>query len=133
MQCPNVFGIEVVKSFQRKVYTSITSSITSSITCLRLNPLQWCTEAKLQKACHCPVTLDLTIILFCVLDRMREVDLGSGRALLIKEHGEFTAMGHKCPHYGAPLVKGEIYIFSYEVAGRVGMGKFVPPEFDVCT
>uniref|UniRef100_A0A669CV61 AIF family member 3 n=1 Tax=Oreochromis niloticus TaxID=8128 RepID=A0A669CV61_ORENI len=51
-------------------------------------------------------TLDLTIILFCVLDRMREVDLGSGRALLIKEHGEFTAMGHKCPHYGAPLVKG---------------------------
>jgi nitrite reductase/ring-hydroxylating ferredoxin subunit len=38
---------------------------------------------------------------------MREVDLGSGRALLIKEHGEFSAMGHKCPHYGAPLVKGE--------------------------
>lgn len=39
--------------------------------------------------------------------RMREVDLGPGRALLIKEHGEFSAMGHKCPHYGAPLVKGE--------------------------
>lgn len=39
--------------------------------------------------------------------RMREVDLGSGRALLIKEHGEFSAIGHKCPHYGAPLVKGE--------------------------
>lgn len=38
---------------------------------------------------------------------MREVDLGAGRALLIKEHGEFFAMGHKCPHYGAPLVKGE--------------------------
>uniref|UniRef100_A0A4W5M8I2 AIF family member 3 n=1 Tax=Hucho hucho TaxID=62062 RepID=A0A4W5M8I2_9TELE len=29
-----------------------------------------------------------------------------GRALLIKEHGEFSAIGHKCPHYGAPLVKG---------------------------
>lgn len=42
-----------------------------------------------------------------VFERMREVDLGSGRALLIKEHGEFSAMGHKCPHYGAPLVKGE--------------------------
>lgn len=41
-----------------------------------------------------------------VFDRMREVDLGSGRALLIKQHGEFSAMGHKCPHYGAPLVKG---------------------------
>ncbi|XP_061624160.1 apoptosis-inducing factor 3 isoform X5 [Phyllopteryx taeniolatus] len=38
--------------------------------------------------------------------QMREVDLGSGRALLIKDHGEFSAMGHKCPHYGAPLVKG---------------------------
>ncbi|XP_051922838.1 apoptosis-inducing factor 3 isoform X1 [Hippocampus zosterae] len=38
--------------------------------------------------------------------QMREVDLGCGRALLIKEHGEFSAMGHKCPHYGAPLVKG---------------------------
>lgn len=42
---------------------------------------------------------------------MREVDLGSGRALLIKEHGEFSAMAHKCPHYGAPLVKGEREIF----------------------
>lgn len=38
---------------------------------------------------------------------MREVDLGSGRALLIKQRGEFSAIGHKCPHYGAPLVKGE--------------------------
>ncbi|XP_061907222.1 apoptosis-inducing factor 3 isoform X2 [Entelurus aequoreus] len=38
--------------------------------------------------------------------QMREVDLGSGRALLIKQHGEFSALGHKCPHYGAPLVKG---------------------------
>ncbi|KAL7983153.1 hypothetical protein Chor_000015 [Crotalus horridus] len=38
--------------------------------------------------------------------RMREVDLGCGKALLMKENGEFYAMGHKCPHYGAPLVKG---------------------------
>uniref|UniRef100_A0A3P8WPM6 AIF family member 3 n=1 Tax=Cynoglossus semilaevis TaxID=244447 RepID=A0A3P8WPM6_CYNSE len=38
--------------------------------------------------------------------QMREVDLGGGRALLIKEHGEFSALAHKCPHYGAPLVKG---------------------------
>ncbi|XP_015684833.1 apoptosis-inducing factor 3-like, partial [Protobothrops mucrosquamatus] len=38
--------------------------------------------------------------------QMREVDLGCGKALLVKEHGEFYAMGHKCPHYGAPLVKG---------------------------
>lgn len=49
-----------------------------------------------------------------VFERMREVDLGSGRALLIKEHGEFSAMGHKCPHYGAPLVKGEWHTFRYD-------------------
>ncbi|KAG8597980.1 hypothetical protein GDO81_002449 [Engystomops pustulosus] len=38
--------------------------------------------------------------------QMREVDLGCGKALLIKQNGEYYAMGHKCPHYGAPLVKG---------------------------
>lgn len=27
--------------------------------------------------------------------------------MLIKQRGEFSAIGHKCPHYGAPLVKGE--------------------------
>ena len=42
-----------------------------------------------------------------LLPRMREVDLGCGKALLIKESGEFHAVGHKCPHYGAPLVKGQ--------------------------
>lgn len=35
------------------------------------------------------------------------MDLGCGKALLIKEGGEFHAVGHKCPHYGAPLVKGQ--------------------------
>ncbi|XP_007906683.1 apoptosis-inducing factor 3 isoform X1 [Callorhinchus milii] len=38
--------------------------------------------------------------------QMREVDVGYGKALLIKERGEYCAIGHKCPHYGAPLVKG---------------------------
>lgn len=47
------------------------------------------------------------VLCSCVWDRMREVDLGCGRALLVKENGEFSAMGHKCPHYGAPLVKGK--------------------------
>ncbi|XP_046495829.1 apoptosis-inducing factor 3 isoform X5 [Equus quagga] len=37
---------------------------------------------------------------------MREVELGWGKVLLVKENGEFHALGHKCPHYGAPLVKG---------------------------
>ncbi|MBN3283624.1 CLD22 protein, partial [Polyodon spathula] len=39
--------------------------------------------------------------------QMREVDVGGGKALLIKEHGEYSAISHKCPHYGAPLVKGK--------------------------
>lgn len=38
---------------------------------------------------------------------MREVELGWGKVLLLKDNGEFHALGHKCPHYGAPLVKGE--------------------------
>uniref|UniRef100_A0A8C0PHU3 AIF family member 3 n=1 Tax=Canis lupus familiaris TaxID=9615 RepID=A0A8C0PHU3_CANLF len=37
---------------------------------------------------------------------MREVELGWGKVLLVKDNGEFHALGHKCPHYGAPLVKG---------------------------
>lgn len=39
--------------------------------------------------------------------RMREVELGWGKVLLVKD-GELHALGHKCPHYGAPLVKGEV-------------------------
>ena len=38
---------------------------------------------------------------------MREVDVGEGKALLVKENGEFYAVGSKCTHYGAPLAKGE--------------------------
>nr|XP_044988637.1 apoptosis-inducing factor 3 isoform X2 [Jaculus jaculus] len=38
--------------------------------------------------------------------QMREVELGLGKVLLVKDNGEFHALGHKCPHYGAPLVKG---------------------------
>ncbi|XP_042090138.1 apoptosis-inducing factor 3 isoform X2 [Ovis aries] len=37
--------------------------------------------------------------------QMREVELGWGKVLLVKD-GELHALGHKCPHYGAPLVKG---------------------------
>ncbi|XP_072013817.1 apoptosis-inducing factor 3-like [Amphiura filiformis] len=37
---------------------------------------------------------------------MKEVEIGKGKALLVKEFGEFSAIGHKCTHYGAPLVKG---------------------------
>ncbi|XP_048199371.1 apoptosis-inducing factor 3 isoform X1 [Perognathus longimembris pacificus] len=38
--------------------------------------------------------------------QMREVELGWGKVLLVKDNGEYHALGHKCPHYGAPLVKG---------------------------
>ncbi|XP_010619075.1 apoptosis-inducing factor 3 isoform X1 [Fukomys damarensis] len=38
--------------------------------------------------------------------QMREVELGWGKVLLVKDGGEFHTLGHKCPHYGAPLVKG---------------------------
>ena len=43
------------------------------------------------------------LMCFC---RMREVELGGKKVLLIKENGEHHAIGTKCSHYGAPLAKG---------------------------
>jgi len=37
---------------------------------------------------------------------MREVTLGEGKVLLVKENNEFKAIGNKCTHYGAPLKDG---------------------------
>ena len=51
---------------------------------------------------------------------MREVDIGNGKALLVKELGEYSAIGHKCSHYGAPLVKG---ILLYELKFKKIMNK----------
>ena len=45
--------------------------------------------------------------IYSVPFRMKEVDIGKGKALLVKEFGEFSAIGHKCTHYGAPLIKGK--------------------------
>ena len=44
---------------------------------------------------------------------MREVDIGDTKALLVHQNGQFSAIGHKCTHYGAPLVNG------YLGSGRV--------------
>lgn len=63
-----------------------------------------------------------------LLPRMREVDLGCGKALLIKESGEFHAVGHKCPHYGAPLVKGQSASCPGEQP-RASQGKGQPPDY----
>ena len=41
----------------------------------------------------------------CV-SRMRKVDVGGAKVLLIKQKGEYSAVSPKCTHYGAPLVKG---------------------------
>lgn len=39
--------------------------------------------------------------------RMKEVDVGgAGTALLVRDGQDFYAIGPKCSHYGAPLVKG---------------------------
>ena len=38
---------------------------------------------------------------------MKEVSVGEeGQVLLIRQNGRYSAIGHKCTHYGAPLVKG---------------------------
>lgn len=43
-------------------------------------------------------------------NEMKVYDLGEdvGKVLLVKQHGEISALGHKCTHYGAPLEKGAL-------------------------
>ncbi|RVE50234.1 hypothetical protein evm_005069 [Chilo suppressalis] len=42
-------------------------------------------------------------------NEMKVFEVGeSGRVLLIKQKGEFSAVGTKCTHYGAPLVSGAL-------------------------
>lgn len=61
---------------------------------------------------------------------MREVELGWGKVLLVKDNGEFHALGHKCPHYGAPLVKGESSQYTREV-GRDRTLAAAPSQADL--
>lgn len=37
---------------------------------------------------------------------MREIELGEHKALLVRQNGNWSALGAKCTHYGAPLIKG---------------------------
>ncbi|KAG2459520.1 VPS53 protein, partial [Polypterus senegalus] len=39
---------------------------------------------------------------------MREVEVGGQKVLLLKSEGEYSAIGHLCTHYGAPLIKGTL-------------------------
>ncbi|XP_053363565.1 apoptosis inducing factor mitochondria associated 4 [Clarias gariepinus] len=40
--------------------------------------------------------------------QMKEVELDNQKILLVRNEGEFRAMGALCSHYGAPLVKGAL-------------------------
>nr|XP_025122989.1 apoptosis-inducing factor 3 isoform X1 [Bubalus bubalis] len=69
--------------------------------------------------------------------QMREVELGWGKALLVKDSGELHALGHKCPHYGAPLVKGEVRVPTGAPSAGGGLrgrghGTRVPLEPGLC-
>ncbi|CAL9683924.1 unnamed protein product [Knipowitschia caucasica] len=37
---------------------------------------------------------------------MRAVEVGDATVLLVRTEGQYTAIGNKCSHYGAPLIKG---------------------------
>ena len=37
---------------------------------------------------------------------MKEVEIRSQKILLVNQRGKISAVGGKCTHYGAPLVKG---------------------------
>ena len=54
--------------------------------------------------CVC-VCVCVWCVCVCVC-RMREVEIGEGKALLVYQGGEYMACGHKCTHFGAPLIKG---------------------------
>lgn len=42
-------------------------------------------------------------------DNMKTIDISeSGKALLVRENGQYFAVGHKCTHYGAPLNTGHL-------------------------
>lgn len=42
-------------------------------------------------------------------NEMKTFELGDhGKVLVVKQHGMFKAVGHKCTHYGAPLVTGSL-------------------------
>ncbi|XP_019833404.2 apoptosis-inducing factor 3 isoform X4 [Bos indicus] len=69
--------------------------------------------------------------------QMREVELGWGKVLLVKDNGELHALGHKCPHYGAPLVKGEVWVPTGAPSAGGGLrgrghGTGVPLEPGLC-
>lgn len=37
---------------------------------------------------------------------MKEVAVGEAKVLLVRAHSQYTAIGSRCSHYGAPLIKG---------------------------
>lgn len=39
---------------------------------------------------------------------MKTIDIGDGKALLVRDNREYFAVGHKCTHYGAPLSTGHL-------------------------
>uniref|UniRef100_A0A8C1TPY9 Rieske domain-containing protein n=2 Tax=Cyprinus carpio TaxID=7962 RepID=A0A8C1TPY9_CYPCA len=40
--------------------------------------------------------------------QMKEVEVDQNKILLVRNNGEFTAVGGLCTHYGAPLIKGAL-------------------------
>lgn len=38
---------------------------------------------------------------------MKEVTVGDQKVLLVRSEGQYSAVGGRCSHYGAPLIKGK--------------------------
>lgn len=45
----------------------------------------------------------------CSSYRMKEVEVDQQKILLVRNKGEFAAVGGLCTHYGAPLIKGRVW------------------------
>lgn len=52
-------------------------------------------------------SLDFTPCLSVFPGRMREVEVGNHKVLLVRSEGMYSAVGNLCTHYGATLSKGK--------------------------
>lgn len=66
------------------------------------------TQSLYSKSAKSLLLIKLNVAFDFFMQRMRTVDIGDGKALLVRENGQYFAVGHKCTHYGAPLSTGHL-------------------------
>uniref|UniRef100_A0A8C6KAL4 Apoptosis inducing factor mitochondria associated 4 n=1 Tax=Nothobranchius furzeri TaxID=105023 RepID=A0A8C6KAL4_NOTFU len=60
------------------------------------------------KSAHGDAKLQFTLFTLLLLRRMREVAVDDQKVLLVRIQGQYSAVGSRCSHYSAPLIKGAL-------------------------